>query len=113
MSRHFQNRENESDILRLKISLCTQPLLSLGRDVSFALLLSGGSQKPVVTCKHLQVHPAEKCQLEEVYERRGCRNSQDSNVLIHINMLCVCVCVLWWARVCRHLQAEESSGMLQ
>lgn len=30
MSRNFQSRQKSSDILRLKISLCTQPLLPQG-----------------------------------------------------------------------------------
>ena len=74
-----------------------------GRNVSFALILSRGSQKHVVTCKHLQVDPAEKCQLEEVYECRGCRNSQDSKCPHpnkHVVCVCVCVCVCVYVCVC-------------
>ena len=95
MPRNFQNRQKSSDILRLKISLCTQPLLSPGRNVSFALTLFRRSQKHVVTCKHFQGDPAEKCQLEEVCECGGCRDGQDSKCPhLNKNAPCVCVCVV-------------------
>ena len=92
MSKNFQSRHKSSGILRLKIFLCTQPLLSPGRNVSFALTLHGRSQKYVVTCKHFQGDPAAKCQLEEVCECRGCRNGQDLKCP-HLNKHAPCVCV--------------------
>ena len=116
---NIQKHQKSSDILRLKISLCTQPLLSPGRNVSFALTLFGRSQKHVVTCKHFQGDPAEKCQLEEVCECGGCRDGQDSkcpHLNKHAPCVCVCVCVWcwwWWARACRPLQLGENNRLLQ
>ena len=89
MPRNFQNRQKSSDIFRLKISLCTQPLLSPGRNVSFALTVFRRSQKHAVTCKHFQGDSAEKCQLEEVGECGGCRNGQDSKCP-HLNKHALC-----------------------
>ena len=107
MPRNFQNRQKSSDIFRLKISLCTQPLLSPGRNVSFALTVFRRSQKHAVTCKHFQGDPAEKCQLEEVCECGGCRHGQDSKCP-HLNKhalcthacACACVCVCVCVCVC-------------